>query len=111
MNRFATYILLITAIFIYSCSGVFSKFASMQEFLSFPYIANIAGVVFVLGVYAIMWQQIIKRMPVGDAYLFKGTGTIFGLLIAHFMFGEIITLNNCIGAAIIIAGVTINAKE
>lgn len=110
MNRFATYILLITAIFIYSCSGVFSKFASMQEFLSIPYIANIAGVVFVLGVYAIMWQQIIKRMPVGDAYLFKGTGVVFGLLIAHFIFGEAITLNNIVGSAVIIAGITLNTR-
>jgi len=72
--------------------------------------AFIAGTVFVLGVYAIIWQQIIKRMPVGDAYLFKGTGVVFGLLIAHFMFGEVITLNNVIGSAVIIAGITLNAK-
>lgn len=110
MKTFAKYILLITAFFIYSCSGIFSKYASMQEFLSLPYIAFISGVVFVLGVYAIMWQQIIKRMPVGDAYLFKGTGVVFGLLIAHFIFGEAITLNNVIGSAVIIAGITLNTR-
>lgn len=110
MKGFAKYILLLVAFFIYSCSGVFSKYASMQEFLSLPYIAFISGVVFVLGVYAIMWQQIIKRMPVGDAFLFKGIGTIFGLLLAHYVFGEVITLNNCIGAAVIVAGVTLNSR-
>lgn len=110
MKTFAKYILLIVAFFIYSCSGIFSKYASMQEFLTLPYIALISGVVFVLGIYAIMWQQIIKRMPVGDAYLFKGTGVVFGLLIAHFIFGEAITLNNVIGSAVIIAGITLNTR-
>lgn len=110
MKPFLKYALLISAFFIYSSSGIFSKYASIQKFLSFPYIGFLAGVIFVLGIYAVLWQQIIKRMPVGDAYLFKGTGTIFGLLIAHYMFGEIITINNCIGAAIIITGITLNAR-
>ena len=107
MKSFAKYILLIVAFFIYSCSGIFSKYASMQEFLSLPYIAFISGVVFVLGIYAIMWQQIIKHMPVSDAYLFKGSGAVFGLLIAHFIFSEVITLNNIIGSAVITVGITL----
>lgn len=110
MRNFFKYALLIFAFFIYSSSGIFSKYASMQKFMSLSYIGFIAGVVFVLGFYAILWQQIIKRMPISDAFLFKGIGVIFGLLIAHYMFGEIITLNNCIGAAVIIAGITLNAK-
>lgn len=110
MKSLVKYIALVGSFAIYSCSGIFSKLASGQSFLSLPYIAFIAGTVFVLGVYAVLWQQIIKRMPVGDAYLFKGTGVVFGLFIAHFMFGEVITLNNVIGSAVIIAGITLNAK-
>lgn len=105
------YIVLVGAIFIYTSSGVFSKLASQQDFASLLYLAFLCGSVAVLGIYAVLWQQIIKRMPVGDAYLFKGTGVIFGLALAHFVFGEAITLYNIVGAGIIIAGITLNARS
>ena len=111
MRAALVYIALIGAIFIYTTSGVFSKLASQQDFASLPYVAAVCGAVAVLGIYAVLWQQIIKRMPVGDAYLFKGTGVIFGLALAHFVFGEAITLYNIVGAGIIIAGITLNARS
>lgn len=61
----------------------------------------------VLGIYAVLWQQIIKRMDVSQAYMFKGTGVVFGLLLAHFVFGEAIATTNMVGAAIIICGLTV----
>ena len=109
MRAALVYIALIGAIFIYTTSGVFSKLASQQDFASLLYLAFLCGSVAVLGIYAVLWQQIIKRMPVGDAYLFKGTGVIFGL--AHFVFGEAITLYNIVGAGIIITGITLNARS
>ena len=111
MRSALIYIALIGAIFIYTTSGVFSKLASQQDFISIPYLAFLCGSVAVLGIYAVLWQQIIKRMPVGDAYLFKGTGAIFGLALAHFVFGESITVYNCIGTAVIICGITLNARS
>ena len=111
MRSALKYIALIGTFFIYTTSGVFSKLASQQDFASLLYIAFLCGSVAVLGIYAVLWQQIIKRMPVGDAYLFKGTGVIFGLALAHFVFGEAITLYNIIGAGIIIAGITLNARS
>ena len=111
MRAALVYIALIGAIFIYTTSGVFSKLASQQDFASLLYLAFLCGSVAVLGIYAVLWQQIIKRMPVGDAYLFKGTGVIFGLALAHFVFGEAITLYNIVGAGIIIAGITLNARS
>lgn len=94
------YIALVGTFFIYTTSGVFSKLASQREFLSLGYIAFLACTVGVLGIYAVLWQQIIKRMDVSLAYMFKGTGVVFGLLLAHFVFGEAITTTNIVGAAI-----------
>ena len=51
----------------YTSSGVFSKLASQREFLSPGYIAFLACTVGVLGIYAVLWQQIIKRMDVSPA--------------------------------------------
>jgi len=44
------------------------------------------------------------------AYMFKGTGVVFGLPLAHFVFGEAITTTNMVGAAIIICGITLYAR-
>ena len=103
------YIALIGTFFIYT-SGVFSKLASQREFLSLGYIAFLSCTVGVLGIYAVLWQQIIKRMDVSQAYMFKGTGVIFGLMLAHFVFGETITPTNIVGAVIIICGITLYAR-
>ena len=110
MRSALIYIVLIGAIFIYTTSGVFSKLASQQDFASLLYIAFLCGSVAVLGIYAVLWQQIIKRMDVSLAYTFKGTGVVFGLLLAHFVFGEVITTTNMVGAAIIICGITLYAR-
>ncbi len=53
----------------YTTSGVFSKLASQREFLSPGYIAFLACTVGVLGIYAVLWQQIIKRILCSPPHL------------------------------------------
>jgi drug/metabolite transporter (DMT)-like permease len=84
--------------------------ASRQEMLSWPYLFWIAGAVGVMGIYALLWQQVIVRMPISTAYMFKGMSLIFVLLFSALLFGEAITLNNVIGAMVIIAGIILFAK-
>lgn len=108
---FQNYLALIGVNFVYACTGIFTKMASRQVFFSWSYIWWMAGAVGVIGVYALLWQQVLKRTELSLAYMFKGTGVIFGLLIAWFILGEQITLNNIIGAAIIIAGIALFAKS
>ncbi len=106
-----TYIALIFAFFVYSLASVFSKGASTQGVLSWAYLWRVACAIGVLGVYALLWQQIIKRMPVSDAYMFKGTSLIFILLLSHIVFEEIITIQNIIGSILIIGGIALYAKS
>ena len=84
--------------------------ASRQELLSWPYLCWIAGAVGVMGIYAILWQQVITRMPLSTAYMFKGTSLIFVLLISALLFGEAISLNNVFGSAIIVLGIVLFSK-
>lgn len=96
--------------FIYACTSICTKMASQQEMLSWPYLWWIASAIGVMGVYAVLWQQVIKRMPISTAFMFKGTSLIFILLISALLFGEAITLNNVIGAVVIIAGIVLYAR-
>jgi len=103
--------LLIFSFLVYSSTCIFTKLASGKEFLSLHYILLLAGAVAVLALYAFLWQQILKRMDVSDAYQYKGLSIIFTLLFCHFIFGEEITLLNGIGALIIVGGIALNAKS
>lgn len=96
--------------FVYACTSIFTKMASRQQMLSRPYLLWIAGAVGVMGLYAILWQQVITRMPLSTAYMFKGTSLIFVLLISALLFGETITIANIIGSVIIISGIVLFAK-
>ncbi len=110
MQRWGAYLGVVGAFGVYAFASVFTKWASQAEFLSWPYLWRLAGAVGVLGIFSILWQQVIKRMPVSDAYMFKGSSLIFILLLSHLLFGEPITLQNGIGAAIIVAGMCLYAK-
>ena len=105
------YLALVGVNFVYACTGIFTKMASRHEMLSWPYLLWLAGAVGVMGLYALLWQQVLKRIDLSTAYMFKGTSLIFGLLFAWSILGEPITLNNMIGAAIIIVGIALFAKS
>ena len=110
MKRHLPYFSLIGINVVYACTAIFTKMASRQEMLSWPYLLWIAGAVGVLGVYALLWQQLIARIPLSTAYMFKGTSLIFVLLISALLFGEAITMTNIIGSVIIIFGIVLFAK-
>ena len=96
---------------LYACVNLFTKFAAQQEFVSMPYCLGLCGAVGVMGAYAICWQQILKHIELSTAYMFKGTSLIFVMLLAFVIFGEAITSMNIIGAAVIVLGIILYAKE
>lgn len=85
--------------------------ASKQEFLSLNYLLFLAGAVIVMGVYALIWQQILKRMPVSDAYMWKGSTVIFTLALSALFFDESITWMNVFGSLLIVSGIALFAKS
>lgn len=70
---------------------------------------GLIGAIGVMGVYAILWQQVLKRIELSMAYMFKGTSIVFVMLLAYVLFGEQITWNNIVGAIIIIVGIVLFA--
>ena len=99
------------AVAVYSVSGLFSKMASRHDFLSFPYLLCLGGVVFVLGSYAILWQMALKKVSLNKAYLFRSLGVVYGLAIAFFVFRESITWGNLIGGGIVLGGLLVLMTE
>lgn len=72
---------------------------------------GLIGATGVMGLYAVLWQQVLKRIELSMAYMFKGTSLIFVMLLAYVLFGEQITWNNIVGALIIIGGIVLFANS
>lgn len=96
---------------LYACVGICTKMASMQSTGSWSYLLWFGGAVAIIGIYALLWQQVLRRIELSTAYMFKGTTLIFTMLIAALLFGEIITIPNIIGSVIIIIGIVLLARS
>jgi drug/metabolite transporter (DMT)-like permease len=96
---------------LYACVSIFTKYASQSEFMSWGYVWAVVGAISVMGLYAVLWQQVLKCIELSLAYMFKGTSIVFVMLLAHMIFDEQITWNNIIGAIIITFGIVLYAHS
>lgn len=110
MSNSLKYIALIGINFLYACVTIFTKYASQQEMMSMRYLLGLGGAIAVMGVYAFLWQQVLRHIELSTAYMFKGTSLVFVMLLAALLFGEAITWMNVLGAAIIILGIVLYAR-
>lgn len=111
MSKSVQYIVLILVYLFYASLSLILKYTGLQEPLSWPWILGFVGLVASLGIYAVAWQQILKRIDLGTAYMFKGTSLIFIMLLLHLCYGEPITPVKLIGTGIIIVGIALYAKS
>lgn len=101
------FILLQIALIIVSFGAVCSKMAGRQEFLSIPFFAFYGALILILFVYAILWQQILKRISLVVAYACRGIGIIYAIIWGVLFFKEEITWKMIAGAVLVLIGVYI----
>lgn len=100
------------AVILYTFSGIAGKFAAGYDILSLQFIFFIGLELFILGCYAVVWQQIIKRFPLSIAYVNRAMAIFWSTLWAFIIFGERITWKNILGVIIIFAGImVVNSDE
>jgi len=93
------------SVIIYTCSGICSKYAANYDVMSLKFIGIYALEVVILGIYAIIWQQLIKKIDLSIAYANKGTALIWTAIWAVFLFNETISICNIIGIITIMVGI------
>ena len=97
-------LLLQAVVLVYTTSGIFAKLASAESFLSFGFIFFYGAEIAVLGIYAILWQQMIKRVDLSFAYANRAIAIAWSMLWAAIIFKETITLQNLIGVGVVLVG-------
>ena len=92
---------------LFSGYSVLAKFAGNQAAWSAPFFAYYGLSILPLGVYAILWQRVIKRVPLTSAYANRAVAVVWGMAWGAWIFRETINAKMLIGAALILAGVAL----
>lgn len=103
------YIPLHILLMVFSLGSVCSKMAAGEEFLSRNFILYYGLLLLILAVYAVVWQQMIKRMPLTAAYANRAVTVVWGMVWGLLIFGESITFAKVFGSIFIIAGIILFA--
>lgn len=109
MGKKKYFIYLHILLVLYSLSAVFSKLASVEPFLSLKFCVFYGLVLFLLALYALCWQQIIKHLPLTVAYANKAITVVWGIIWGLLIFGEKLTPGKVLGAVFVICGIVLYA--
>lgn len=90
---------------IFSFSMVLAKWAGGHDLLSFHALALYGLSFFALGIYAIVWQQVLRRLPLNKAYPAKGITIPMGMVFGYTLFGERVSINMLLGVLLVIVGI------
>lgn len=103
--------LLNAVIIIYSFCAVLSKIASRYPVMSKEFALCYGTIIVILGFYAIVWQQIIKRLPLTTAFANKAITVVWGMVWGVLFFHESVTLGKIVGIVLVVLGVVLFSTE
>ena len=98
-------------IIIYTISSIMAKFASANNGEPLRFILFF-GLEFVfLGIYALLWQQMIKTFDLSVAYANRSMALLWSMIWAVIFFHDRITVKNIIGVILVMIGTIIINTE
>ena len=110
-NKVNLYLFAFAAVLVESFTSVFQKLAGQHPFMSVPFILLYCCAVGVMGIYAVMWQFILEKLPLSMAYLRKGASYILLYVWAMLFFNETLSVTQIIGSGVIIIGMVVSMSE
>lgn len=105
------YVFLHAMLFLYGAGGIFSKTAASKPFGSFEFFLFYGLMLFNLAVYAVLWQQVLKRFPLSTAFSNKSVTIVWGMLWGAVIFGESITPMMIVGCLLILVGIYLTVSD
>lgn len=88
-----------------SLGGVASKMAAGEKLFSTAFFFYYGLVLLIMFGYAVIWQQILKHVPLTVAFSNKPVSLVWGMVWGALFFQEVITWKMILGAAVIFAGI------
>ncbi len=94
-----------SAIFMMSFSGVFYKIAKQYQFVKNKFIFFYFSKITILSVYAIVLQQILRKVDLTVAFSNRALSVVWSMIWGVLLFHEVITFRMFFGAIIIMIGI------
>ena len=111
MKKMKTIIKLQAVVVIYTFASIFSKLASGEAFLSGQFILFLGLELVMLFLYALLWQQVIKKTELSVANANREMYLLWSLLWAVVFFHNDVTPANVIGCLLVIGGTLVITGE
>lgn len=111
MSKIKNIVLLQCVVIIYTISSLMSKKASASEGDIIKFIFWFGMEFVVLGIYAILWQQMIKRFELSVAYANRSMAVVWSMVWAVIFFHDNISVKNIIGVCLVVIGTIIINTE
>lgn len=103
------------AIILYSLVSVFSKLASIElkssGIFSIRFMLTVFIMFVILAIYALFWQNILKKVDLSLAYMNKGTVLFWTSIWSFIIFKEAISIKNILGVIIIFLGIIMISRN
>ena len=110
-TKLSSFLFMHTAFLVYCLYPLLGKFATRYDMLSVQFFSLYCVVFGVLFVYAILWQQVLKKIPLTSAIANKSITIVWGMVFGFLFFKEAVSLKMIIGAALILSGIFILSTE
>lgn len=110
-NTIRDYLFLYAIFLLYSVSSIMGKLAAQYDIWSLGFLGFYALSLTILGVYAFLWQKVLKRFDLITAYANRSVITILGVAWGILLFREPLTWNMVLGSLIIILGIRLVAMD
>lgn len=105
------FLLLQGGYFVFSLSSVFLKKGSNSPVLSLGFLLFYGTSLLCVFFFALVWQQVLREYELMTAYAWRGVLFLWTFLWAVLFFGESVTLNNIVGAVVILCGVILVSRS
>lgn len=106
-----TFLVLHIAVLIYSMSTLCGKLATGYQVLSPSFVFWFAAEIFLMGVYALIWQQVIKILDLSIAYPNKSLALVWTLIFSVVFLEEQVTPGKIIGILLVLVGAILMNME
>lgn len=90
---------------VYTFAGVIGKLAAGQGTAGFLLLYG--AEIVVLGIYALLWQQMIRKFELSVAYANRAVALVWSLIWASLFFQEEITMKKIAGVVFVVVGAAI----
>lgn len=108
-NSVKWYVVLHIIFLIYAFSALLGKQAGTYSVGNMGFLLLYGGSLACMGIYALVWQQVIKHLPLISAYASKAVTVLWGLAFGALVYGERISARQMLAVCLIAAGIILLA--